>query len=126
MDIETSIAKVDLHPCQKCGACCSAFRVSFHWSETLEDSFNVPIELTVKVSPHLTAMKFNNQNSKRCSALIGNIGKSVSCKIYDNRPSPCRNFKASFEDGSQNLRCDEARATMGLLPLTLEDWKSVK
>ncbi len=58
----------------------------------------------------------------RCQALEGKIGTAVGCKIYDRRPSPCRNFKASFEDGQHNQRCDDARAVMGLSPLTPEDW----
>jgi uncharacterized protein len=111
-----------IHPCQKCGACCSIYRVSFHWSETLKDSYHVPADMTVKVSPHMTALKYQNPDNMRCKALEGKIGKSVGCKIYDRRPSPCRNFTASFEDGTKNLRCDEARAKMGLLPLTSEDW----
>jgi hypothetical protein len=111
-----------LHPCQKCGACCSMYRVTFRSIETHEDSFGVPADLTVKVSPETSAMKFNNPKSQRCVALKGSIGKNVGCSIYDNRPSPCRNFKASFEDGTQNPRCDEARAVMGLQPLSPEDW----
>lgn len=113
-----------LHPCQKCGACCSSYRVSFHWSETLEDSFNVPAELTVKVTPHMTALKYQNPKNMRCLSLEGTIGKSVGCKIYDRRPSPCRNFKASYEDGFHNQRCDEARANMGLPPLSPIDFSS--
>ena len=23
------------HPCLRCGACCAAFRVAFHWSEAM-------------------------------------------------------------------------------------------
>lgn len=109
------------HPCVKCGACCAVYRVSFHWMETHEDSFHVPVEMTSKLNAHLLALKKHSGNM-RCLALEGKIGTSVRCKIYDNRPSPCRNFKASYEDGTHNQRCDDSRKAMGLLPLTPEVW----
>ncbi|MGE0634688.1 MAG: YkgJ family cysteine cluster protein, partial [Pseudobdellovibrionaceae bacterium] len=84
-----------IHPCQKCGACCTVFKVSFESRETSENSFAVPVELTCKVSPGVLAMKYKNQNCARCVALEGHVGKWVGCQIYENRPSPCRNFKAS-------------------------------
>jgi Fe-S-cluster containining protein len=30
-------------------------------------------------------------------ALKGNVGGSVSCEIYDSRPSPCQEFQAGGE-----------------------------
>jgi len=50
----------------------------------------------------------------RCTALVGRIGTVVACGIYSSRPTPCRAFKASYEDGLANSRCDEARARHGL------------
>lgn len=67
-------------------------------------------------------MKTVSSKNLRCVALEGHIGESVSCRIYANRPSPCRNFKASFEDGLPRTRCDDARRARGLAPLTPEDW----
>lgn len=67
-------------------------------------------------------MKNKVPDSNRCVALHGHVGRHVSCRIYQNRPSPCRNFKASYEDGTQNPRCDESRVARGLEPLTLKDW----
>ena len=32
-----------------------------------------------------------------CIALEGELGKSVSCSIYDDRPSACRQFEAGSE-----------------------------
>lgn len=116
--------KDKLHPCQKCGACCSIFRVSFVVGEAAKDQFNVPEEYTVRISDELLALKFKNPNKKRCQALQGHIGQQVGCEIYENRPSPCRNFKASYEDGLKNVRCDQARSAMGLSPLTPEAWTS--
>lgn len=75
-----------------------------------------------QVSPHIGALKFTAKNSFRCQALGGKIGEQVACQIYENRPSPCRNFKASFENGIKHERCDDCRRLLGLGPLTLQDW----
>ena len=50
-------------------------------------------------------------------ALDGEIGKAVSCSIYLNRPSPCREFDQSGENGLRNEACDRARERYGLPPL---------
>ena len=113
------------HPCQKCGACCTTYQVAFHRKETHPESFQVPIDLTFKSSADHLAMKQRNYSSSRCIALEGNVGRMVSCRVYDNRPSPCRNFKASYEDGVPNRRCDECRVARGLQPLTPEDWQKL-
>jgi uncharacterized protein len=41
----------------------------------------------------------------------------VTCGIYALRPSPCREFEASWIDGVPSERCDQARAAHGLPPL---------
>lgn len=111
------------HPCQTCGACCAFFQVSFHWSESLIESYSVPLALTVQVSPHLNAMTGTTLKNPRCTSFKGVIGKSVSCEIYENRPSSCRSFRPSFEDGTRNERCEEARTNKGLPLLTLSNWE---
>lgn len=113
---------MNIHPCQKCGACCAFFRVSFHWSEILTESFAVPAALTEKISPHQSAMMGTNQKNPRCVSLDGVIGKSISCQIYENRPEPCRTFLPSYEDGFVNERCEKARINKGLVILKLSDW----
>ena len=47
----------------------------------------------------------------RCVALTGEIGKQVSCSIYDQRPSPCREFDI------EHAACNRARQRCGLAPL---------
>lgn len=111
-----------MHPCLKCGACCAFYRVSFHWSETLQESFNVPIEKAAAITPHIMSMNGTNISQPKCESLLGDVGKSVRCVIYENRPSPCRNFSASYENGERNVRCDQARLSKGLHPLSLRDW----
>ena len=110
------------HPCQSCGACCAYFRVSFHWSETLAESHGVPIAMTSSVSAHQNSMNGTNQEKPSCVALSGIVGTATSCDIYENRPSTCRSFKPSFEDGLQNTNCEKARNSKGLKYLTLADW----
>jgi Fe-S-cluster containining protein len=106
------------NPCLGCGACCAHFRVSFYWSEA--DSAaggHTPAELSVKVTPFVTAMRGTERSPPRCAALEGEIGKRVRCTIYPLRPSPCREFGASWTDGPRSEGCDRARAAHGLPPL---------
>ncbi|SFR37049.1 hypothetical protein SAMN04488070_0147 [Pseudidiomarina maritima] len=102
--------------CLTCGACCASYRVSFYWGEaTGAPEGYVPSELTESFHPHLLCMQGTNQKNPRCVALEGEIGQQVSCSIYANRPSPCREFSIS-ENGS-NPYCDKARAKYGLSQL---------
>ncbi len=89
-------------PCRGCGACCRTMRVSFHWMET-----QVPAHMTTRTGPHLVCMKGTEQGGA-CVALRGD-----RCTIYENRPSPCRDFPAVI-DGRRNPRCLELRARIGI------------
>lgn len=114
-----------LHPCLQCGACCAYFRVEFYWREAnKEDTENaVPIELVEELTPQSRCMKgTNSKHGNRCVALKGKIGTHAYCGIYENRSSVCRRFEASYENGSHNVRCDEARAKHGLKALNREEW----
>lgn len=117
----------NLHPCQRCGACCAAFRVSF-WRSELNSGgpWRVPIESIEDTGGSLVSLKGTTQHNPGCVNLKGRVGDQVSCQIYENRPSPCRNFKASYEDGYLEERCDLARAKHGLRPLTKQDWKDFR
>ncbi len=102
--------------CMMCGACCAFFRVSFYWGEaTGAPAGYVPSELTESFHPYLLCMQGTNQPEPRCVALQGEIGKHVSCSIYENRPSPCREFAMSV-NGS-NPECEKARAKYQLGPI---------
>lgn len=122
---ETHVQSENLHPCQKCGACCASFRVSFYWIEAepyIENS--VPQTFIEDLDLSTRCMSgTNKKHQPKCSALHGRVGLLANCSIYQNRPSPCRNFKASYEDGFQQIRCDQARAKHGLKALTKTDWK---
>lgn len=105
------------NPCLDCGACCAFFRISFYWSEADPASSGLtPPELTTKITPMRAAMR-TEPASPRCVALEGEIGKRVRCTIHPLRPSPCREFEASWVTGVRNERCDRARAHYGLPPL---------
>ena len=105
--------------CTTCGACCQHYRVSFHWSET-DPALGgiVPAELTEKINDHRVAMKGTSCKQPRCVSLHGEVGKRVSCTIYPQRSSSCREFAYSWENNQPEQRCDEARAAHGL-PLLL-------
>lgn len=105
----------DPNPCLDCGLCCVHFRVSFYWGEADDGPGGfVPADMTEKLSHHLRCMKGTNETPRRCSALVGQPGDRVACTIYDNRPTPCREFPSHLEDGMPNPKCDELRAGTGL------------
>lgn len=113
------------NPCTTCGACCSRYRVSFHWSET-EPGLGgiVPSELTEKINEHRVAMKGTSCKQPRCIALEGEVGREVRCSIYPQRSSACREFSYAGEQGQAHDRCDEARAAHGLPPLPIMTYPS--
>jgi uncharacterized protein len=106
------------NPCLDCGACCAHFRVSFYWAEADRAAGGLtPAELSVQLTPHRAAMRGTETFPPRCVALEGKIGERVHCTIYPLRPSPCRDFRASWSDGARSEPCDRARAAHGLPPL---------
>ena len=116
-----------IHPCQKCGACCASYRVEFYWREAEPQDHHpaVPANFWDELDPESRAMKgTNNKHHPKCIALKGRIGDFVKCEIYNNRPSPCHKFKASYENGTHQPRCDEARVKHGLKPLMKSDWST--
>lgn len=111
------------HPCLDCGACCAAFRVAFYWAEAQpEKPDGVPAELAHVTRPNILAMRGTEGPDIRCIALQGNVGKQVHCSIYLQRPSPCRDLKASYENGEHSPQCDSARHKYALPALMPEIW----
>ena len=104
-------------PCLTCGACCANFRVSFYWGECQSAGGTIPDELTLQISPHHACMKGTEKNPVKCIALVGTPGDHVSCSIYENRSSTCREFDVLNADGSTNEACTRARAVYGLPPI---------
>jgi Fe-S-cluster containining protein len=97
--------------------------VSFYWAEAGEDDVGVPVALTGRLSPHRAFMLGTNDPRPRCIALLGFIGKKVSCAIHPRRSSVCRDFSASWQHGAPQPGCDKARARFGLLPLQPHHWQ---
>jgi len=113
----------------ECGACCASFRVAFYWREAeSKDAYKaVPAGYFEELDSMSRCMKgTNNKHHPQCVALKGTIGVDGHCSIYENRPSPCRKFEASYENGHRNTRCDDARAKHGLKPLRPMDWPPQK
>lgn len=95
--------------CQRCGACCASFRVSFYWAEADDaPGGTVPVALTEPVSPQLRCMQGTGRKPVRCVALQGEVGVQVACAIYAQRSSTCR----SVEPG--DAQCRKARALCDL------------
>jgi uncharacterized protein len=89
--------QVDDFDCKSCGACCC-----FKWSWPVlrrdrSDAVNIPKEMVRSDFPLMKTI------DNRCIALDGKVGKSVCCKVYNDRPNSCR----QFELGSD--LCKEAR-----------------
>ena len=111
------------HPCLSCGACCASFRVVFHWSEAQPANPEGPPDaLVVPLRRHELAMRGTQAPPLRCVALAGDIGRAAHCSIYPQRPSPCRELQAAWEDGHPSPQCDWARRMHGLAPLTPDDF----
>lgn len=111
-----------LHPCQRCGACCASQRVQFHRHHVTPRG-PVPRNLIVPArTPNHVHMRGTEGAVRRCVALYGVVNEGVSCTIYARRPPPCRDFAASYEDGTRAEHCDAARAAHDLPALTPADW----
>lgn len=105
--------------CERCGACCAFFPVSFPEDEAEEGTGNNLLSTMSLPAGHLRrVMKGTEIRPHRCIALQGEIGLKVSCFIYNNRPSTCRMFRRSWEENIGNLLCDKARAVLGLQPFS--------
>lgn len=103
------------NPCVACGACCAQFRVSFYWTEGDDAPGGwVPVQFTRRLNAHLRTLQGTDLPPHRCVALAGEVGRQVSCTIYAQRPSPCREFDWRKEDGTLDERCTAARQAVGL------------
>jgi Fe-S-cluster containining protein len=105
------------NPCTRCGACCASFTVDFARDELDEEGGPVPGGLVVEVNDHLCRMRGTDHAQPRCAALVGRVGESAHCGIYEWRPSPCREFGLRAPLGIGDEACARARARHGLAPL---------
>ncbi|MDH5835014.1 YkgJ family cysteine cluster protein [Luteimonas kalidii] len=112
------------HPCLTCGACCTRYRVAFHWMEA-DDAVagGVPAGLTERLDAHRLCMRGTYSEPVRCIALDAEIGVYSRCTIHPQRPSVCREVDASWEHGRASPQCDKARLAHGLPLLGPADWR---
>ncbi|MBA4741287.1 MAG: YkgJ family cysteine cluster protein [Azoarcus sp.] len=105
--------------CGTCGACCASLIVDFHASclASREDG-GVPDALTVPVIGNIVRMRGTDAAPPRCCALDGEVGVSVHCTIYEQRPGPCRDFAPYAALGIGDPGCEDARRRHGLPPLS--------
>lgn len=104
--------------CQKCGACCAAYRVSFYAGEMdVVPGGIVPSALVEQVNDVMACMRGTERQPVRCVALRGEIGVQVSCAIYEFRSSTCREFSPLADLGQGDQACADARRRHGLPPL---------
>ena len=112
------------HPCLSCGACCTQYRVAFHWMESDEATEGgVPAAMTERVDAHRLCMRGTYSAPVHCVALVARIGEYSRCTIHPRRPSVCRDVDASWEYGTPSAQCDKARLAHGLPLLTAADWR---
>lgn len=109
--------------CKTCGACCraSAFMELPHRpfadmtdteAQEIEEKHPGSVTLTTPsgwtFDPERFVMAIKPGEHGRCVALRGKVGKKVSCAIYEDRPSTCREFEPGDE------QCFAARRRAGL------------
>lgn len=71
----------------------------------------MPDEVVEELTPVYSCMKGTNQKNPRCVMLSGEIGQQVSCTMYEQRSSSCKEVKAG------DAKCNKARAAHNLIPL---------
>ncbi|MBJ9951769.1 MULTISPECIES: YkgJ family cysteine cluster protein [unclassified Acinetobacter] len=93
--------------CLSCGACCAFFRVSFYWAE----GEAMPADYVEPLTAVYSCMQGTNQKQPRCIALDGVVGQQVSCTMYEQRSSSCKEVQAG------DAQCAKARQAHNLIPL---------
>jgi len=98
----------EANPCLSCGACCAYYRITLYADEVVA----IPAEYIERLHSAVSCMKGTNNYPPRCAALRGEVGQQVSCAIYADRPSACREFNEYELDGTPNMRCFKLRGIM--------------
>lgn len=71
----------------------------------------MPDDVVEELTPVYSCMKGTNQKNPRCVMLSGEIGQQVSCTMYEQRSSSCKEVQAG------DVQCNKARFAHGLIPL---------
>lgn len=105
--------ELDDYDCIRCGACCVATIETedyvFMRQEDVDrlspdEQERLVLRTDVPTYGAQFAMRTTEVGGeRRCAALQGRVGCSVSCSIYDRRPNACRRFP------KESVMCDAAR-----------------
>jgi len=71
----------------------------------------MPQDMLEPLTAVYSCMQGTNQASPRCVALTGVVGEQVSCGIYEQRSSSCKEVQAG------DSQCNKARSAHGMIPL---------
>ena len=71
----------------------------------------MPDDVVEELTPVYSCMKGTNQKNPRCVMLSGEIGQQVSCTMYEQRSSSCKEVQAG------DAQCNKARFAHSLIPL---------
>ena len=82
---QPAAAQDDAAACRACGACCAFSRAWPRFS--LEDDATLDRIPAAFVDRDRGRMRCDGD---RCAALVGDVGVSTSCAVYDVRPEVCR------------------------------------
>ena len=103
----------DDYDCVTCGACCvSDFNApdyvhltDFDLDQLTRVDHQTYVYQERTYGKPLMSMKTSQDGcgNCRCRALQGEVGEKVSCRIYERRPTVCRNFTPG------SMECDAAR-----------------
>jgi len=88
-----------------------SYRVSFYWAEAEERG--LPASLTEQLNPFLSCMAGTNAKQPCCAALQQSEDGGFACRVYEQRPAPCREVQIGDD------KCVQARARHGLPALPL-------
>lgn len=118
----TEASKQEAPDCLTCGICCAfALPVEVAKSDSIEGLDCV--DIVADDAPDGTVInRFlpRDPETAYCSHLGGTLGKSISCSVYEIRPTECR----TFDVGSD--RCHEFRRMYGLDPQLTEEELAVE
>ncbi|CEI52477.1 Ferredoxin [Acinetobacter bereziniae] len=71
----------------------------------------MPSDYVEPLTAVYSCMQGTNQKQPRCIALDGVVGQQVSCTIYEQRSSSCKEVQAG------DAQCAKARQAHNLIPL---------
>jgi Fe-S-cluster containining protein len=102
--------------CQACGACCcnSAANKAEDYLDYVEVKARDVLSKRPGLVRHLCVLNQHGEThlklvgkEQRCIALLGTLGQSVNCAIYEVRPRPCRVVEKDSKE------CHERRKDQG-------------